>query len=148
MKITDKKFSAGSMTSLIAAGLSLIATIAFLIYGTVYPVYFDAAVVIFLLLGVAGFAAYALWDSDIANILPLIAVLCGSIDMGVFFLNSYPVWADWWGNINMYGSADGSFNMYGSQGGVTPVIIILVITVLSILCGIVTCFMRKNKEAK
>lgn len=148
MKITEKKLGGGSMTGLIAGGLSLIATIAFLIYGTVYPIYFDAAVVIFLLLSAAGYAAYALLNSDIADIIPLAAVLCGGIAMGVFFLNSYPVWADWWGNINMYGSADGSFNMYGSQGGVTPVIIILVITVLSILCGIVTCFMRKNKEAK
>lgn len=138
MKVNLKNAGVSGKISLAAAALGLVTLAAFLIYSAMYSVYFDSAVVIFLLLGIAGHVGYALWNSRIADVLPLAAVICAGIGMNIFFLNSYTVWADWWGN----------FNMYGSQGGVTPVIIILILAILSIICGIVTCFTRKNKEAK
>ena len=128
----------GAKFALIAALLGLVSWIAFLIYGTIYTVYFDAAVVIFLLLGVIGYAGFLFLAHPAAEFLPLVSVVCSGIGMNLFFLNSYTVWADWYGN----------FNMYGSQGGITPVIAILVVTILSILFGIATCFTRKRKEAR
>lgn len=136
MKAKLKSAGTSAVISMAAAVLGLISLIAFLIYGIVYSVYFDLAVTVFLLLSIVGYAGYALWENRIAEILPLVAVICSGSGMGIFFLNSYAVWADWYGN----------FNMYGSQGGIAPVIAILAVTIVSIVCGIVACFTRKNKE--
>ncbi|MFR1309401.1 MAG: hypothetical protein ACLSCO_11280 [Gallintestinimicrobium sp.] len=56
---------------------------------------------------------------------------------GAFFLNSYPVWAD---RLN-------GIDMYGSRGTLLPVITILVLCFATAIIGIVSCFMRKEKEA-
>lgn len=137
MKFDIKHTMLSAKFSLAAAALSLVSLVAFLIYGLVYPVYADWAAGLSLLLALAAYAGYALLDSPLTNILPLAGVILGGLGMNIIFLNSYTVWADWYGN----------FNMYGSQGGVAPVILILVLNILAILCGIVTCFTRKNKEA-
>lgn len=134
MKTKGKSFSA--MAALGGACLSLVATVAFLVYGLTYSEYFDATVLICLLLGAAAMAAYAMVNKPITEFLNLVGVFADSFGLGLFFLNSYPVWADWYGN----------FDMYGSRGGVGPVIAILAITVLGILCGIVSCFVSKGGD--
>ncbi len=58
--------------------------------------------------------------------------------MGLFFLNSYPVWADRLNNISMY----------GSRGTLVPVIALLVLMVAAIVAGIVSCFTQKEGKAK
>ncbi|HIR83789.1 MAG TPA: hypothetical protein IAA56_00445 [Candidatus Galloscillospira excrementavium] len=135
MTLSIKGRGASVKLSLAAAAVGLISLIAFLIYGAVYPVYADFGVGIFLLLGVLGYLAYAFFDLPVLDFAPLAAVFCTSFGMGLFALNAYPVLGDWYGN----------FNMYGSEGGIVPVIIILAITLVSIVCGIVTCFTRKQK---
>ena len=133
----DFKHSSGSIkAACVAAVLEAATLIAFIIYGAAYSVYADWTVSLFLLLGIAGYAGYILLNGPVADALPFAAVICGGLGMNLCFLNSYPVWADWYGH----------FNMYGSQGGVTPVIIILVLAILSVVCGIVACFTRKEKE--
>jgi hypothetical protein len=136
MKFSFKDLSRSARAALIGGGLAILTLIGFLIYGAVYTVYFDTVVVLCLVLGIAGLGTYALVNKGWSEFLGLAAVLIMSFGVGNFFLNSYPVWADWYGN----------FNMYGSQGGVTPVILILVPFFAAIICGIVSCF--KVKEAK
>jgi hypothetical protein len=117
-----------------SALLGMAAFLGFLIYGLTYSMYADYGVAIFLLLGVLCQAGYSLLRHPLAEALPLLGVVCSGFGMNVFFLNSYTVWADWYGN----------FNMYGSQGGVTPVIILLVLMLLTIISGIVACFLRRK----
>jgi hypothetical protein len=136
MNIKRKSFSA--KISLIGAMVSLVLIVAFIIYGAIYPVYFDLAVIICWLLGAIGLGAYAFVDKKVTEYFGLAAVFLLSFGLGLFFLNSYSVWADWYGH----------FDMYGSEGGVTPVIIIFVITFIAIVCGIISCFMRKEAEEK
>ena len=81
--------------------------------------YFDTVVSLTLALGVAGMAAYALADKVWSELLNLAAVACITFGMGLFFLNSYPVWADRLNNISMY----------GSRGTLVPVIALLVLMV-------------------
>lgn len=133
MKLNVKSVSA--KISLVGALAALVSTVAFTIYGAVYSEYFDLAVLVCLLLGVLGCAAYAFVDGMLSEYLNLIAVVCLSFGVGLFFLNSYPVWADWYGN----------FTMYGSRGGIVPVIIIMALFLLSIICGIISCFSRKGE---
>lgn len=56
---------------------------------------------------------------------------------GPFFLNSYTVWVDWYGN----------FNMYGSRGGVVPVIVQFVLLFAANILGIVSCFQGKEEKS-
>lgn len=135
MNLKGKSFSAKA--GLAGAVLSLAALIAFVVYGLVYSRYFDITVLICFLLGTLLSAAYALVDNAIAEYCSLLGTLCMSFGLGLAFLNSYEVWADWWGG----------FTMYGSEGGVAPVILILVLALLAGAADIVSCFSRKNKEA-
>ena len=127
----------GARKSAIAAVITLVALVAFLIYGIMYPVYADYTVMIFYALGIACFAGHVFWDHPIAEVLPPCGVALTALAMNLMFLNSYTVWADWYGN----------FDMYGSQGGITPVIILMVLSLIAIIAGIVSCFSRKTKEA-
>jgi len=138
MKISLKGKSASAKLSLAAGAVALIALIAFIIYGICYSAYADFGVGLFLLLSVLGYLAYTFFDGPVADFLPLAAVFCAAFGMGLIVINAYPVFADWYGN----------FNMYGSQGGLAPVAALLVLLVVSILCGIVTCFTRKHKGGK
>ena len=122
-----------AMASLIAGVLSLLITIIFVVYGVVNQ-YFDLAIVLCDLVAVAGFLAYALVDKAWSEYAALLGVLTLSYSIGLFFLNSYTVWADWYGN----------FNMYGSRGGVVPVIIQLVLMIAAAVFGIISCFTRKG----
>ena len=130
-----KSFSAKS--SLVGVVLSAAALIGFTVYGMVYD-YFDTVVFLTLTLGVAGMAAYALADRTWSELLNLAAVTCITFGMGLFFLNSYPVWADRLNNISMY----------GSRGTLVPVITLLVLMVAAIVVGIVSCFTQKEGKAK
>ena len=111
-----KSFSAKS--SLVGVVLSAAALIGFTVYGMVYD-YFDTVVFLTLALGMVGMAAYALVDRAWSELLNLAAVACITFGMGLFFLNSYPVWADRLNNISMY----------GSRGTLLPVITLLVLMV-------------------
>lgn len=84
----------------------------------------------------ACFALYAVRNNGWAEYLGLAAVVLLSYATGLFFLNSYTVWADWYGN----------FNMYGSRGGVAPVIVQLVLLLAAIILGIVSCFQSKGES--
>ena len=130
-----KSFSAKA--SLAGAVLSAAALIGFTVYGMIYD-YFDTVVFLTLALGVAGMATYALADKAWSELLNLAAVACITFGMGLFFLNSYPVWADRLNNISMY----------GSRGTLVPVIALLVLMVAAIVAGIVSCFTQKEGKAK
>lgn len=132
MKQNIKSFSA--VAALAGAVLSAVAAVADLIYGLTYNEYFDSVVLLCMAGGTVCLALYALMNKAATEFLNLLAVLALGFGMGLFFLNSYPVWADWWGN----------FDMYGSRGGVGPVITIMVITLVAAICGIVSCFSRKE----
>ena len=130
-----KSFSAKS--SLVGVVLSAAALIGFTVYGMVYD-YFDTVVFLTLALGMVGMAAYALVDRAWSELLNLAAVAGITFGMGLFFLNSYPVWADRLNNISMY----------GSRGTLLPVITLLVLMVAAIVVGIVSCFTQKEGKAK
>lgn len=138
MDLSVKCKSTSAKLGLVAAAAALVSLIAFLIYGAMYSAYADYGVGLFLALGLAAYVAYILFDGPVFDFMPLIGVFCSSFGIGLFAINAYPVLGDWYGN----------FNMYGSQGGITPVVVILVITLISILFGIITSFTRKHKEVK
>ncbi len=128
-----KHKSVSAKLSLISAGLNLIALIAFCIYGVVYD-YFDSVVCLALILGVVCFVLYALLDKLFAELLNLAGVFCVTFGVGLFFLNSFPVWADRLNNITMY----------GSRGTLVPVVAIILLCFATAFVGIVSCFTRKG----
>ena len=89
--------------SLIGAGVGIVTLVIFCIYGLVYD-YMDVAVVLSLVLSVACGAGYVLLHAKAAEVLNLLQAVCVSWGVGLFFLNSYPVWADRLNGIDMYGS--------------------------------------------
>lgn len=134
MKIFVK--GACAKVALASSLVSVIGFVAFMIYGLVYSVYFDSVVLLSIAFGAAAIAVYSLIPKKKFGFFGPAGVLALSFGLGLFFLNSYPVWADWYGK----------FNMYGSQGTITPVIIILVILLTAILSGIVSCFMKREVQ--
>ena len=132
MKQNIKSFSA--LAALAGAVLSAVAAVADLIYGLVYSEYFDSVVLLCLVASTVCLGLYAFMNKAATEFLNLLSVLALGFGLGLFFLNSYPVWADWWGH----------FDMYGSRGGVGPVISIIVVIVVAAICGIVSCFSRKE----
>lgn len=132
MKQNKKSFSA--LAALAGTVLSAVAAVADLIYGLIYSEYFDSVVLLCLVASAVCLALYAVMNKVATEFLNLLAVLALGFSLGLFFLNSYPVWADWWGH----------FDMYGSRGGVGPVIAIIAITLVAAICGIVSCFGRKE----
>lgn len=134
MNLNSKSFS--EKAGLAGGALSLVSLIAFCIYGITYSQYFDITVAACFLLGALCSAVYGVSDSKAAEYGPLAGVFFAGFGLGLFFLNSYEVWADWWGG----------FDMYGSAGGIAPVITIMVITFLSAICDIIACFTVREKE--
>ncbi len=134
MKLNLKGISA--LTSLCGAILSLVTLIVFCIYGVVYD-YFDTVVCICLAAGAICFFVYLVINNKVGEIFNLIAVFAVIFGMGLFFLNSYPVWADRLNNISMY----------GSRGTLVPVVIIMVLCLVSAVLGIISCFTRKEADA-
>ena len=127
--------SISAKLSLIAAAVNLVALVAFIIYGAIYS-YMDSMVVLALLLGVVCGGAYALVDKKATEFLNLVQVLLVSYGVGLFFLNSYPVWADRLNNITMY----------GSRGTLFPVISIMILCFVTVIIEIVSCFTRKERN--
>lgn len=131
----SKVKSLSAKVSLLSAALNLVTLVIFCIYGAVYD-YFDTVVFAALALGVVCAALYALMDNKVAEVLNLVAVLCVSFGVGLFFLNSYPVWADRLNNITMY----------GSRGTLFPVISIMILCFVTVIIEIVSCFTRKERN--
>ena len=127
--------SISAKLSLIAAALNLITLIAFVIYGTIYS-YMDSVVVLSLLLSTVCGGVYALVDRKAAEFLNLAQVILVSYGVGLFFLNSYPVWADRLNNITMY----------GSRGTLFPVISIMILCFVTVIIEIISCFTRKERN--
>lgn len=129
-----KLMGTSRMVSQLCAALGAITLIVYCIYGFVYD-YFDIVVFLSMLLGIGFAQIYVMIEkSEFAN---LISVACFSFGLGLFFLNSYPVWADRLNNITMY----------GSRGTLFPVISIIILTILCILMEIISCFVNKRGEA-
>lgn len=125
--------SISAKLSLIAAALNLITLIAFVIYGTIYS-YMDSVVVLSLLLSTVCGGVYALVDRKAAEFLNLAQVILVSYGVGLFFLNSYPVWADRLNNITMY----------GARGSLVPVVAVILLCFAAAILGIASCFTRKE----
>lgn len=125
--------SVSAKLSLIAVAVNLITLIAFVIYGTIYS-YMDSMVVLSLLLGAVCGLACALVDKKATEFLNLVQVLLVSYGVGLFFLNSYPVWADRLNNITMY----------GARGSLVPVVAIILLCFATAILGIASCFTRKE----
>ena len=130
-----KSKSASAKLSLLSAALGLVTLIIFCIYGVVYD-YFDIVVFLTLALGVVCAAGYAMLSARGAELLNLAAVLLVTFGVGLFFLNSYPVWADRLNNISMY----------GSRGTLFPVILIMVLCFVTVFVEIASCFTRKERS--
>lgn len=131
----SKVKSLSAKVSLLSAALNLVTLVIFCIYGAVYD-YFDTVVFLALALGVVCAVLYALMDNKVAEVLNLAAVLCVSFGVGLFFLNSYPVWADRLNNITMY----------GSRGTLFPVVSIMILCFVTVIIEIVSCFTRKERN--
>lgn len=125
--------SISAKLSLAAAAVTLITLIVFVIYGAVYS-YLDSVVILALALGVVCAAAYGLVGHRAVEFLNLVQVLLVSYGVGLFFLNSYPVWADRLNNITMY----------GARGSLVPVVAIILLCFAAAILGIASCFTRKE----
>lgn len=126
--------SMSAKLSLIGAAVCLVTLTTFCIYGAVYD-YFDSVVAIALALGTACAAVYAFVDGKATEYLNLLQVILVSYGLGLFFLNSHPVWADRLNNIDMY----------GARGSLVPVVAIMLLCIGAVVLGIVSCFTRKEE---
>ena len=133
MKLSLKSMSFSAKACFLGGAVNLVALVAFCIYGAVYE-YFDYIVCLSLILGVLCSVGYTLIDNFAAEYLNPVAIFCESSGLGLFFLNSYPVWADRLNDITMY----------GSRGTLVPVIAIMVLCIVSIALYIVSCFGGKE----
>lgn len=124
---------AGARFSLFGAALALVCLVGYCIYGAVYD-YFDTVVFGGIVLGILFAGLYFLSDTAALGVFNLLSVLCLSAALGLFFLNSFPVWADRLNNITMY----------ASRGGLEPVIAIMVVLIVCILAEIISCFLKKG----
>ena len=123
----------GARFSLFGAALALVCLIGYCIYGAVYD-YFDTVVFGGIVLGILFAGLYSLSDSAALGIFNLLSALCLSAALGLFFLNSFPVWADRLNNITMY----------GARGSLVPVVAIILLCFAAAILGIASCFTRKE----
>lgn len=130
-----KALCVSTKMSQIGALIGLVGLVAFCIYGAVFQ-YFDLVVMLVIAVGAVCAEGYVLWEAKPAELMNLASVACYAYAVGLFFLNSYPVWADWYGG----------FTMYGSRGGIAPVVAIMVILLAGCVAGIVSCFTAKRKD--
>lgn len=136
MKLNEiKARGSGAVCSLICAVLSVIGLAVYVIYGVTYD-YLDAVVALTILLGGALALVHCMAGEKLLGLLNLLSSMSLSYAVGLFFVNSFPVWAD---NLN-------NITMYASRGGLGPVIVILVILMLAILAEIVSCFAKRGGE--
>ncbi len=134
-KIAWKEKCKSARYSLLAAVVSVVTLVAFLIYGFMYQ-YMDTVVVLSLVLSIAAAAAYAFVDHVAVEYCNLIQVLTISYGFGLFFLNSHPVWADRLNNIDMY----------GARGSLVPVVLIMILFLAAAILGIMSCFQGKEAD--
>lgn len=120
--------------SLISAGISAVTLISFCIYGLVYN-YMDIAVALSFAFSIVCGVGYVILKKKLSEVLNLLQVIGMTWGLGLFFLNSYPVWAD---RLN-------GIDMYGSRGTLLPVITIIVLCLGAEVVGIISCFTRKEK---
>lgn len=130
-----KDLQGGEKESRIGSLTGIVTLIIFCIYGFMYQ-YFDTVVVLGMLLGIVCSELYLHCKARAAQCLNVVSILCASFAMGLFFMNSYPVWADRLNNISMY----------SSRGTLFPVITILVLQTAAILCEVVSCFRVREEE--
>lgn len=130
-----KDLQGGERESRIGSLVGIITLVIFCIYGLIYQ-YFDTVVVLGMLLGIVCSELYLHCKAAAAQCLNVVSILCSSFALGLFFMNSYPVWADRLNNISMY----------SSRGTLFPVITILVFQVIAILCEVVSCFRVRREE--
>lgn len=128
-----KRKSISQKLSLAGVCVSLVAFIVFCIYGLVYD-YMDSMVALSFLLSAASAGGYVFWNHRASEFLNLLGVICVSWGMGLFFLNSYPVWAD---RLN-------GIDMYGSRGTLVPVVAIILLCLIAAVLEIGSCFTRKE----
>lgn len=140
MKISEKN----SYISLVSAILSAVVAVCEIIYGAVYSQYADFVVVATYLVGAALMGAYVFTSNKLTEWLNLLAVVFSGFGMGLFITNSYNVWADTWGNLTQYGSLTGAFSFFNSQGGPYPAVALIVLGLVSVILGIISCFGRKE----
>lgn len=119
----------------VTAAIGLVTLIAYIIYGVVFD-YLDLVVGLSIGLGIVLSALHFWLDVRMGGICNLLSVMCCSGAIALFFLNSYPVWAD---ELN-------GITMYASRGGLPPVIAILVLLFAIALAGTVSCFIPTQKE--
>ena len=131
-KQTTKK-KASRRFSMVAGVLCLITLIGFCAYGLIYD-YFDTVVCGCLALGTICAFVYARGNGAFTEIFNWLSVLFIGFGFGIFFLNSYPVWADRLNNISMY----------GSRGTLVPVIAIMAGCLLTALLEVISCFTRRE----
>lgn len=125
-----------SYLNLGAAAMCLITMITFCVYGAVNR-YYDSIVCLNIILAMLCFTGYFLFNAyKGGRVLNIIGVILLSFALTFFFINSYPVWAD---ELN-------GITMYGSRGGLAPVIAIIVMMVLSVVAGIVSCFLQPEER--
>ncbi len=130
-----KKIKSFSEISSFCSGcLGMAALIGFVLYGLIYQ-YMDTVVVLMLIIGMAGSFLYVILEGKWAELGNLLGAAAYSFGLGLFFLNSYPVWADRLNHINMY----------ASRGTLVPVITIMVIFLAAIAAAIISCFGRRRR---
>ena len=130
-----KELQKGERASRIGTLTGIVVLLFFCIYGLVYQ-YFDTVVVLGMFLGIVCSELYLHCKIKAAECMNVVSILCASFALGLFFMNSYPVWADRLNNISMY----------SSRGTLFPVITILVLQVAAILCEVVSCFCIRKEE--
>lgn len=118
----------------ITAPLGLVTLIAYVIYGVTFD-YLDTVVCVFLAAGTVLSTLHFWLESRGADACNLLAVMCGSGAIALFFLNSFPVWAD---ELN-------GITMYASRGGLAPVIAILVLLLVYAVAEIISCFVPAQR---
>lgn len=121
---------------LTAAVLSAVSLAAFTVYGLVFN-YFDNFVFGGLALAAVLYAFAGLSKGKLADAALPAGVLSVAAAEALFFVNSFPVWAD---EVN-------GITMYNSRGGLVPVIGLLVLLLASAITGIAASF-KASKEGK
>lgn len=121
---------------LTAAVLSAVSLAAFTVYGLVFN-YFDTFVFGGLALAAVLYAFAGLSKGKLADAALPAGVLSVAAAEALFFVNSFPVWAD---EVN-------GITMYNSRGGLVPVIGLLVLLLASAITGIAASF-KASKEGK
>jgi len=145
--VTGKTLSA--IMSIVAAGLSLVLIILDAIYTGKYTQYQDSAVIWFLVIAIVFWVAYFLIkDNQITNWFCFIGVLFAGLALALFLANSINVWQDVGGSLIQNGELFGTFNFFNSEGGPIFPAIIIIIFIITEICGIISCFTGKTKKDK